>query len=427
MKANIDNIRLGGFANLQDISLSLNKLSALVAPNNYGKSNVLKAIVFGFDFIQASPAEKRTMMTRKRWMPINTSMSGAPFSFEISGTVVGKVPMQFCYGFQFEWARADSQGGSVIVSEHLRMKALGDAKYRLFISRNDSKEGLFLPTETGRCTKPLALEGNMLALNKLANYDDLFYVEELRMINSISVKSINTLENPDDYFTMTLSDADASGYSIAFPQPSQIGFFVNSLKRLDPNRYELLRNTVMDLLPNMEEFEPVQIDMRGNAVKDVPYQVPSIFYDIRVKERYNNQTTSISSVSTGCKKIVLLLVMLIAADVNQVPLLMFEELENSVHPKLLQNILTTVAELAGETKVIITSHSPFLIKYLSAENILIGVPSDNGIADFRKIKPNKVGKLMRIASSEEVSFGEYLFDLMLDMDDSQQLVKEYLK
>ena len=97
MKVSINNIRIGGFANLQDISLSLNKLSALVAPNNYGKSNVLKAIVFGFDFIQASPAEKRTMMTRKTWMPINSSMSGAPFSFEIAGTTYGKVPMQFCY------------------------------------------------------------------------------------------------------------------------------------------------------------------------------------------------------------------------------------------------------------------------------------------------------------------------------------------
>ena len=84
MKATIDNIRIGGFANLQDISLSLNKLSALVAPNNYGKSNVLRDIVFGFDFMQASPAEKRTMMTRKTWMPINSSMIGSPLSFEIS-------------------------------------------------------------------------------------------------------------------------------------------------------------------------------------------------------------------------------------------------------------------------------------------------------------------------------------------------------
>jgi predicted ATPase len=150
-----------------------------------------------------------------------------------------------------------------------------------------------------------------------------------------------------------------------------------------------------------------------------------VFYDIRVKERYNNQYTSISRVSSGCQRILFILALTMAAELNQIPLLSFEELENSVHPRLLQNLLMAVHSLAGDTKILITSHSPYLIKYLSPSQIYLGLPSENGVADFRMIKPSKVSKVLRLASSEEVSLGEYLFEMMLDMEDDRTLLNEY--
>jgi hypothetical protein len=41
------------------------------------------------------------------------------------------------------------------------------------------------------------------------------------------------------------------------------------------------------------------------------------------------------------------------------------------------------------------------------------------------IKPSKVSKVLRLASSEEVSLGEYLFEMMLDMEDDRTLLNEY--
>ncbi len=421
----LSKIFIGGFTNIREVSVDLTDLSALVAPNNYGKSNVLKAVSFAFDFIKANANDKTALMNRRVFIPINKHMADVPFSFEFGGTMsceTGEV--DFEYGFKFEWAK-NSAGGARIIEEHLRFRKSGEGKFKQYINREGSDEALYQPTEAGRCSRQLALEGNILALEKLAYYDDLFFVEKIRSILSVSVKSINTLDNPDNYFSGKVLNEDISGYSLAFPKPSQIGYFVNSLQQLAPDRYELLKDTVMSLLPNIEEFTPVQVDLGGNVTEAVPYQVPNVYYDIRIKEKNNNQPTSIASVSTGCKKILLLVVMLVAADINKIPLLMFEELENSVHPRLLQNILLTVSALSGDTKILITSHSPYLVKYLPADKIYIGLPSEEGIAEFRTIRPTKVKKLIRQAAAEEITLGEYLFELMLDMEDDSEIINEY--
>ncbi len=426
MNVIISKLSIGGFTNIRQVSVDLSDLTSLVAPNNYGKSNVLKAVRFAFDFIKANANEKTVLMNRRVHIPINKHMADAPFSFKFCGTMsCEKGNVDFEYGYKFEWAKSNSNNGARITEEHLRFRKSGEGKFKQYISRVDSNEALYQPTETGRCNRQLTLGGNILALEKLAYYDELFFVKKLRTLLSISVENVNTLDNPDYYFSGNVLNEDLSGYSLEFPKPSQIGYFVNSLQHLDSDRYELLKDTVMSLLPNIEDFTPVQVDLRGNVTEAVPYQVPNIYYDIRIKEKNNNQPTSIASVSTGCKKILLLVVMLVAADINKVPLLMFEELENSVHPRLLQNILLTVAALSGDTKVLITSHSPYLVKYLPANKIYIGLPSEEGIANFRTIRPAKVKKLMHQAAAEEITLGEYLFELMLDMEDNSEIINEY--
>jgi len=50
-----------------------------------------------------------------------------------------------------------------------------------------------------------------------------------------------------------------------------------------------------------------------------------------------------------------------------------------------------------------------------------------GVADFRSLKPNKVAKVLKNASAEEVSVGEYMFEMLLDMDCNDELINEYFK
>ena len=192
-----------------------------------------------------------------------------------------------------------------------------------------------------------------------------------------------------------------------------------------PFSMENAMQSVDDVLSPMPHLETK--DVEEEETKDLPFRLPETFYDVRVKERYNNQYTSISRISSGSKKIFFILTLVIAAEINKIPLLLLEELENSVHPRLLQNLLTAIVQLAGDTKVLITSHSPYLIKYLEPTKMKFGIPTELGVADFRSLKPNKVAKVLKNASAEEVSVGEYMFEMLLDMDCNDELINEYFK
>ena len=421
----INNIKIGGITNIKEASLSLNDLTALVAPNNYGKSNVLTAIDFAIAFIGARADERLRMMSTRNFIPINTSMEDVPFSFEISGkTEWGKDSYEIVYGFSFEWAKTDkSKQGCRIIAEYLRAKTIKETKYSAYLKREKAEAASYRPTVTSRSSKELSLDNGALALDKLSNIDGLFYLDIIKAIQSISIFKVNTLDNPDAIFSSPYPAPGTNDYSIAIPGPGEIGFFINSLKVLAPDKYELLKNTIEDLIPNIEDFEPVQIDLSKKA--DVPFQMPDIFFDIRIKERFNNQYTSINNVSTGCKKILYVLTMALAASINHVSLLEFEELENSVHPRLLQNLLQTVTTLSEDTKILTTSHSPFLIRFISPSKIYLGLPSKEGVAKFSTLKPGKVNKVLKMASAEEVSIGEYLFEMMLDAEDDDEMLNEF--
>ncbi len=427
----IDRIKIAGIMNLGEIELSLGDLSALIALNNYGKSNVLSAIGFGVEFIGVSSKQKTSLMRLRSLIPINTALEGKPFVYELEGSIdwSGK-NCRFIYGYSFDWAKTTKEdSGARIIEEHLRLKTEDELKFKSYINRAEPNVSCFLASPTGRCSKQLPVDENVLALNKLGNFDDLFYITIINELNRLDIRSINTLDNPDQYFNMITPDEDMNELSLDFPHAAKVGFYINSLKELNPEKYDLLKNTVMDLLPNIESLEPIRVELKKDIhkgkEKDLPFRLPETFYDVQVKETYNNQFTSINRISTGCKKILYVLTLTIAAEINKIPLILLEELENSVHPRLLQNLLSTVVALAGDTKVLVTSHSPYLIKYLEPGQIKLGMPSENGVADFRSLKSNKVSKILRLASSEEISLGEYLFEMMLNMDEEKELLNEY--
>ncbi len=425
----IRRIKVGGVTNIGEVSIPLSELTALVAPNNYGKSNVLVAMEFGVRFLTATPSQRHEMMSQRGLIPINTSMAGRTFEFEVTGTSElidksEKIKIDYEYGYRFEWATTKSDlTGQRITAEWLRAKSNDEPKFRQLLKRDSATEALMLPTTTGRCNKLVAVDADVLAIDRLVAMEKLFFVSLVQALTSISVCRVNTLDNPDGIFSRPYPQNGVGGYSIAMPGDGEIGYFINSLRHEAPEQYSLLRSTLLQLLPGIEDFEPVQVDLSQRS--DVPFQMPNSWFDIRVKERHNNQYTSINSVSTGCKKILYVLSMAVAASLNGVQLLMFEELENSVHPRLLQSLLQVVTTLAGDTRVMTTSHSPFLVKYLRPERIWLGLPSCEGVADFRTIKPGKVKRVLQLASGEDTSVGEYLFEMMLDAEAEPEMLEEF--
>ena len=58
----IDSFDIKGVSNIEHVRIDVGEMNALIAPNGYGKSNVLSAISFGLDFLNASAEDRRHML-----------------------------------------------------------------------------------------------------------------------------------------------------------------------------------------------------------------------------------------------------------------------------------------------------------------------------------------------------------------------------
>lgn len=415
----IIDVVVGGFKNVEKSELSLDKFNALVALNNYGKSNVVDAIEFGFDFINAPLEKKSKFMAFRSLIPINKHIDDLPYSFEITFEYkIEKKVSIVNYGFSFDWVK-NNKKGQKIKEEFLKVKSdKKDKKYTTYLKRN-TRESFYLTSLTGRCDKPIKVKKNELVINKLLSFDDLFYLEIVDKINSLSIPYIDTLQNPDKLFRRIASKIVRTGYSLDLPENYDVAYFIYSLKKMKPNLYEVFEDSIKSLLEGIDDFEPVEIDFKKEVkfegeADDLPLDFPDKLYDIRVKETNNNQQSNIGSLSSGSQKMFYILAYTIAAELNKIPLISFEELENSIHPGLLQRLLIILDGLTENTKIITTSHSPYLIQYLDLSKIKVGVPNDKGLAIFKEIKKTKFNKLQNMAEDEGISVGDLIFDKIIE-------------
>jgi len=91
----------------------------------------------------------------------------------------------------------------------------------------------------------------------------------------------------------------------------------------------------------------------------------------------------------------------------------------------MENLLLAMRGYAEQCQILITSHSPYLMRYLGEKQMYFGLPNKDGVARFSRIRPSKLKALRRNAGEMELTLGEYMFDFMLDMEDQQEDIAEY--
>ncbi len=420
----IDRVFVDGYCNIDKTTIDLQKQTALLATNNYGKSNLLDAIDFGCLFIRESQANKKAMMQFAPAISINDKLAGEPFSFEVEGHIDDTT--LYKYGYSFIW-RAESERGvseAWICREFLKIKKTTGVhpEYSNYIIRDGATDAKYLSSEKGRCSTRIAIDRNALVLNKLANFDNLFCINIIRELNNLVILNIDTLDNPAKHFDFSIGNLNGRAtihIGDGLPQ------FLFSLKKNNPDKYEYLKSAIMSLVPTLEEFDPVPVkigELPDN--QNLPYKIPTE-YDVIVKDKYNNQPTRFAYLSTGCMKLVHILSAIVLAKEKGAQLVLIEELENSVHPKLLRSLLSIIEDMCEDVKVLFTSHSPQLAQFLSPKQLYVGLPNCDGVVDFRTVKANKVDKMLTVANEMNLSLGEYLFMLMEDMEGDNDLIGMY--
>lgn len=395
----IDRIKVDGIANIEKATLNIGSQNALIAPNGYGKSNMLRAIAFGIGFINADETQRRQMM-QSRWMPINKKMRGKDFLFEIAGSMeIDGEEQDFVYAYSLGWGVNGSEGR--ILTENLKMKHTADRRFRQMMNRAKTEECLIVPSALGRCNKAFTVSPQQLALSAIARSGSMFLSPMASQICGIQIPNLETLDNPESYFSV------GGGRGISMLGGKSLSEYLYWLKTDDNDNYSFLVNGLLQLIPNITEFSPEMVTLPDGQQK---------IYDIRIKERFCTQPTSILQLSSGSKRMIFLFTLCIAAQKQNIPLIMMEEPENSVHPRMMENLLLSLQQYASDTKILMTSHSPYLMRYLRPDQMYFGLPKNDGLAHFAQINPAKLKYLLRFAGQMELTIGEYMFDFMLDME-----------
>lgn len=158
----IKKITVSGFRNISSCEFDIDGITGLLAVNSFGKSNILKAIEFGFEFINAPNNSKDLLLGWTQGFPKNVFISTPEFSFDVLlGYSKGSKKYDVKYGFSFEWRINDNKGGRV-KNEYLMIKEISNKqKFSYFLKReNFDCFGKYRTSETGRCDKKISIKSN---------------------------------------------------------------------------------------------------------------------------------------------------------------------------------------------------------------------------------------------------------------------------
>lgn len=441
----LKSLTVGGFKNLGPTKISFDhNIVAVISPNNYGKSNLLEALNFATDFIVAGTKQRINMMGWSSGIPLTPFLANEPFQFQMEFEAPDLGDYRFVrYGFSFMWYR-DDQTGRRIVDETIEMRQTESVRYSSYLKR---KQGQYRKGKTTNAFRNISLDDAVLAIDVLPSVEDLEYKSVLQAVRSFGFRVCDTLDVKNQFQFTPFRIGDEDDKHIHFDD-EDVPRALYQLKELYPDQYWQFEDAIHTLFPEFSEIhihahelsvspdQVTHIFARRNSAEnsgeppvdeEIPFHLKDKVYRITIKSDYLNQPVNLATMSTGTKRIFWLLTNIFVASCNHVSCVGVEELETSIHPKMLKNLLEIISDTIESTQIIISSHSPYLVQYLKPEQLYAGASGYEGVAQFYPIAKTKVKKLLTAARSYGLSVGEYLFELMSGGDMSLITLRNYLE
>ena len=431
-------LTVGGFRNVAETTIELGGITAFVSPNNYGKSNLLKAIEFATIFINESPRTRSVMMGYVGGIPLVPELAKEDFRFQVEFEDPDLGEYRFVrYGFSFSWRRDDGTG-QVITDETIEINPQRGGRWTNYLRRD---KGKYKKSHDTRSFRTIQLDGNQLAIDVLTAIEDIDINPAIKMIKEIGFMLCASIDASSRFRPTPLEiKDDAEGEKMVAFDDEDLPRAMYRLKVNHKERYDDLLSALFTLFPEFEDISVNPYELKReehdalektlqtpDGEEDVPFRIRDELYRMTVRSSNLNQPVNITMMSMGTQRIVWLLTNVIIAEAYDAQCIGIEEVETSIHPKMLGELLELLDENIGETSLLITSHSPFLIQYLKPQQIYIGEPSDNGIARFKRIREDEVEKINSYAHDRGLGFGEYLFELMSSDSDGSAMLASVLE
>ncbi|MDE6411965.1 MAG: AAA family ATPase [Clostridia bacterium] len=441
----IKSFTVGGFKNLPKTTINLNKSTAIIAINNFGKSNLLEALSFGLEFIYQSPKLRKRLMGYIKGIPLNPCLDSRDFIFEIEFETQSEKSLYSCatYGYSFSWYK-DNNSGCKITNEWLKVKENDNSKYSCLIDRSEKK---IRKSKKTFYSQELAIDDTQLLIDFIGNESAIDYKDIIDNIKNLTFKLCSSISNEESFIPMPIEYMSNDDSLYESLDHNDIPKALFALKSQSPEKYELFVDSIKTLFPDFSDIVIESSTLSNVKIKKLvisnsetnneetntnedgdepPFKLRDEYYKLLIKSDFYNQPININRMSAGTQRTFWILANAIISG-NASSLMGIEELETSLHPRLLKNLLESLDESMDYTPLIFTSHSPNLIQYLKPEQYYIGIPNPEGVALFKKIAPSKYNKLIAAAQSEGLSVGNFIFELLSGESASINRLNKFLE
>lgn len=427
----LKSVKINGYRNVYNTAISFSNLTSILSLNNYGKSNLLTSVVFGLSFMQQHPKIKQNMMNDIKCIPNLKNNNNDVFSFELECTTsINDVNYYILYSYSFNWLSYKKKLVGKIISECLKIK--DESQTATTFIKRENNNAVYKSSKTGRCSTKILIDSNELVLNKLLAFDNLYYQEIIKEMLNINVYIDRHFDSNSGYGITFMSEQELT--DLTLKPEINVPKTLYRIKENHPDKYKLLENVFISLFPSIRNLyvEEVsnklipQIQIKSNNNMQ---PISDKYYLLFVDDKNLNSSINFMAMSDGARRILLLLTFVVLAQINNYDLICIEEPENSIHPGLLRKFLFTISELSEKTKLLFSSHSPYLINYMQPENIYLGLPNYKGFAEFKKLKTNTNAKkkLLKDVLDSNMQLGDYLFDLMSGSEDDIEELNSYVE
>jgi predicted ATPase len=355
--ARIEGLTIRNYRALADVNFSqIKPLTTLLGPNGSGKSTVFDVFAFlseCFNF-----GLRKAWDRRGRFRELRTRGKDGPIVFELRYREKPNTPI-----ISYHLAIDEQQNRPFISEEWLQWsRAQHGFRFLDFKNGEGSVISGEMPEEQDKRIKEKLESAEVLAVNTLGQFARNPRVSALRRFISGWHLSYLTADN-------------IHGLPEAGPQErlSQTGDnlpnVIQYLKEQDSERLDQIFRALRHRIPRIEGVDAdVMADGRLLLqIKDAPFEKP-------ILAKY---------ASDGTLKMLAYLIALY--DPTPPPLIGIEEPENHLHPRLLPKLAEECRSASVRTQLMVTTHSPFFIDELRAEEVWILYRDEHGFTKVKRV------------------------------------------
>jgi predicted ATPase len=348
----IEYLRVENFRALRAVEFqNLTPLTALLGPNGSGKSTIFDVFAFLSECFQNGL--RKAWDRRGRAKELMTRGANGPLLIELKYREAPRTPL-----ITYHLAIQEERGAPVVAEEWLQWKRGSHGKpfrfleYRRGVGRAVSGE---MPdAEDVRVEKQLS-GADLIAVNSLGQFAEHPRVAALRDFIT-------------DWYVSYLSTTDVRGLPESGPQErlsrtgDNLPNVIQYLKEQHSDRLEQIFSVLRKRIPRLQEVlaEPMADGRLLLQIKDGPFEQPVLA----------------KFASDGTLK--MLAYLLVLYDPNPPRFVGIEEPENFLHPRLLPELAEECRNAAARTQLLVTTHSPFILDALHAEEVRILYRNEEG-------------------------------------------------